>query len=330
MSLDEDLRAVAAQQYRLVSRRQARALGARTSGLRSRVRHADWEEPTPRVLRLIGAPAGIRQDLMLAVLDAGPGAVVSHRTAAALWRLPGFVFATLEVSRPRSRSRHPCQAATAHHPRRLGHHHLTERYGIPVTTLARTVFDVAGGIHPGRLDRLLDTVVARSPSVLVALRAVHEELAEHGRRGSAALGAALATRPDGYVATASGLEARFARILGEAGEPPLDRQVDVGGHEWVGRVDFVDRAGRILVEVDSDLHHSSALDRAHDRRRDEALLAAGWAEVVRVTEDEVWRRPEAAVARIRAARRRSRPLLVAGIDPDASVSATRTATGAGT
>jgi len=83
----------------------------------------------------------------------------------------------------------------------------------------------------------------------------------------------------------------------------LDRQVDVGGHDWVGRVDFVDREARLLFEIDSARFHSSMLDRANDQQRDEALLASGWRAVVRISEDQVWYRPQEAVTAVRRARR---------------------------
>ena len=56
------------------------------------------------------------------------------------------------------------------------------------------------------------------------------------------MGALLLKRPVGYRPPESGLEARFMQILADAGEPPLERQVDLGGHDWIGRVDFLDRA----------------------------------------------------------------------------------------
>ncbi|HEX2701508.1 MAG TPA: hypothetical protein VHM89_15010, partial [Acidimicrobiales bacterium] len=143
MPLDDDLRRLAGVQYSVVSREQARGLGATTTALRNRLAGPDWDAPTGRVMRLTGSSHSIRQALMTAVLDAGPGTVVSHGSAAALWRLPGFAFGDVEVSRQ---------------------------------------------------------------------------------------------------APASGLEARFARLLAEAGGAPLEAQVDVGGHEWVGRVDFLDRS----------------------------------------------------------------------------------------
>lgn len=113
----------------------------------------------------------------------------------------------------------------------------------------------------------------------------------------------LAEHPLDSIPPASGLEARFERILRVAGEPPLERQVDVGGHEWIGRVDFADRALGLLVEVDSATYHSGELDRDRDVLRDSALSAAGWRLVLRIPEEEVWRRPWRALALVQAARR---------------------------
>jgi very-short-patch-repair endonuclease len=137
------------------------------------------------------------------------------------------------------------------------------------------------------------------------LAVLHEALAElggRGRGGTSAMRQILAARPVGTRVPASGLEARFESILRNAGLPAFDRQVDVGGHEWIGRVDFCDRRLGLLVEVDSDLHHSSTLDVGADRVRDEALVAAGWRRVLRVRQTDVWNRPWLVVDDVRAAR----------------------------
>ena len=267
---------------------------------------------------------------MIGALDAGPGAVVSHRSAAALWHLPGFGFGQVEVSLARGRAAPRPTWARLHRPTVLAPSHVTQRHGLPVTTLARTLLDLAGDLHPARLALLVDRVTAKSPAILAALHGVLVDLGVNGRPGVSALRAVLEDRPVGYVAPASGLEARFERVLAAAGEPPLERQVDLGGHEWVGRVDFLDRALRVVVEVDSDLHHTSLLDRVHDRSRDERLRGAGWHTVVRVTEEEVWRRPERAVQKVRDARARARAtLLGAKCGAGGSISAAESAGGAG-
>ena len=277
-------------------------LGASAAAVAHRLAGPDWDAPTPRVLRLVGAPQTSLQQLMIAALDTnGP---VSHRAGAYLWRLPGFSVSPLEVSRRQDIGRRSSSVAVVHRVRYLPDSHITERRGIPVTTLPRTLFDLAGSIHPGRLERLVETVIGKSPSVLTALHHLLDELGASGRDGVAAMRAILATRPEGYVATESGLEARFARILADAGERPLERQVDLGGHEWIGRVDFLDRLLGIIFEIDSDLHHSTEMDKAQDRRRDEALLAAGFNEIVRMGESVVWYQPAQTLWRVQDARRR--------------------------
>ena len=314
MALDDDLRNLAEQQHALVTRRQARDLGASSAAIAHRLAGSDWDAPTSRVLRLAGAPRSSHQRLMIASLDTG--GAVSVRSGAYLWELPGFDFGPMTVSRQKDRGRLPSEIAVVHRVRYLPESHITERHAIPVTTLPRTLFDLAATIHPGRLDRLVETVIGKSPSVLVGLHHMLDDLGASGRDGVSAMRAVLARRPIGYVPTESGLEARFARILAEAGEPPLERQVDLGGHEWIGRVDFLDRLLGIIFEVDSDAHHSTQMDIAQDRRRDNALLAAGFNEVVRIKESIVWRQPGETLYRVQDARRRwSRALgipLVAG------------------
>ncbi|MDP9387809.1 MAG: hypothetical protein M3Q48_07730, partial [Actinomycetota bacterium] len=115
MGLDDDLRTLAERQHGAVSRGQARHLGATASAVRVRIEGPDWEAATPRVLRLVGAPRTPLLRLMVAVLDAGQGAVVSHASAAALWGLPGFGYGGVHLSRQQGRSgRRPLGGARLH------------------------------------------------------------------------------------------------------------------------------------------------------------------------------------------------------------------------
>lgn len=239
---------------------------------------------------------------MAAVLDHGHGAVVSHWAAAALWRLPGFSFGRADVTRVRARSGRAGHLGRLHQVRLLAEAHVTTRRAIPVTTLPRTLFDLAAKLHQARMERLMDTVLAKAPGLLVVLHLLLEEIGKRGRPGTALMRAILEDRPPGYIPAESGLESRFAWLLAEAGEPALARQVDVGGQDWLGRVDFVDRSVGLVVEVDSTVHHSSRLDRLHDAARDACLLEAGWRRVLRITDDQVWRRPDEAVRLVRHAR----------------------------
>lgn len=297
--IDEALRQLAGRQHALVSRGQARALGVRRDVLARRLRSGQWEPVGPRVLRLVGANATFAQRCMAAVLDAGPGAAVCRHAAAHLWGLPGFGAGDIDVSRPRLGSNRPSARATLHEPRYLPGHHLTVLDGVPVTTVGRTVFDLAGCSHPQRAERALDNALTRKLVALETMRGVAIELLEHGRTGSALVRRLLEERGAGYIPPASGLEARFLAVLVEAGIELPAKQVDLGAEAWIGRVDFVDRRRRVAYEVDSDLHHTSKLDREADARRDAALRAAGYT-VLRISEHDLRDRPGTVVAAVRA------------------------------
>ena len=295
MKLDDALRKLAERQHGVVGVAQAHGLGASRAELRRRRASPDWDAPTPRVLRLTGSPKTYRQRCMIGVLDAGPGACLSHRAAAALWRLPGFPPGPVEVSRVRGTTRRP----GSHEVRLLPEGHRCIVHCVPVTTVARTIVDLASVLNPGRTERALDNALARGLTTVVAVREVAAELCARGRRGSALMRRLLDERADGYVAPESGLEARFLSIVRAAGLPEPLRQRDLGGQEWVGRVDFLYPDKRLVVEIDSDLHHSTLLDETADARRDGALREAGY-RVVRIGEQLVWHRPQEVVRRLLA------------------------------
>jgi hypothetical protein len=184
-------------------------------------------------------------------------------------------------------------------------HHCTTVEGIPVTTVARTLFDLAGSLHPGRTERALDNALTRHLLTLEAMRETTVELREHGRSGSSLMWRLLRERGAGYVPPASGLEARFLTVLKQAGIEAPAGQVDLGGALWVGRVDHVFRRWRIVAEIDSELHHSSKLDRASDTRRDAALRVAGF-DVLRFTDEQVREHRGDVVASVRAAIERAK------------------------
>ena len=297
---DAVLRELAERQHGVVGRAQARAAGASREALRNRVAAGSWVALTPRVLRLAGRPPSFAQRCMVAALDAGQGAVISHTTAACLWELPGFGPGPVHVSRLRAMSGRPTAVATLHQPRYLPANHLTVSDGIPVTSVARTLFDLSGCLHPLRSERALDNALSRKLVGLEVMRAVAIELLEHGRSGSALMRQLLSDRGAGYIPPASGLEARALALLVEAGLELPDRQVDVGGECWVGRVDYLFRSCPLVLEIDSDRHHTSKLDAEADARRDEALRAAGY-RILRITEHQLWNRPHEVVALVRAA-----------------------------
>lgn len=294
------LRALVEKQHGVVTGSQARRLGATWKVMQQAVATGSYERLTGRVLRLAGSVRTPHQRFVAAVLDAGPGAVLSHEAAAQLWELPGFRAGVPVVSRPRGGTRRVSPLAVIRQTCHLPRHHVTELFGVPVTTVARTLFDLAGRLHAGRLERAIDNAIARRLVVPAAIRSVVDEMAAHGRRGSTVMRQLMAVRPESYIPPTTGLEQRYLSILRRAGVPLPVLQKNLGGDEWAGRVDFVFDWLRLVMEIDSHLHHWSKLDRENDAARDERLRAAGL-EVVHVDEDLVWHRPEEALAATLAA-----------------------------
>ncbi len=271
------------------------------------VERGEVERIRELVLRLRGAPPTLQQRAMVAVLDAGPGAVISHDSAAALWAIPGFAPEPWQVLRPRRKKDPHPYLAQIHEARRLPEHHVVRLDGIPVTSPVRTIFDLAnlGRIHPGRIERALDTAFAKGLVGPRAMQAMLDDLGGRGRRGIALLRCLAETRGPGYRPPESGLEHRVQMILAKAGITGFERQVVVGNEvEPIGRADFVHLTAGVVLEVDSSRFHGALLDQEADRRRDQRLSRNGW-RVVRVTEFDVWHRPDRVVQKVLDALRRA-------------------------
>ena len=102
------------------------------------------------------------------------------------------------------------------------------------------------------------------------------ECARQGRPGITTLRALLAKRGEGYVPTESELERLVLAVLDAAGLPAPERQVVLGGNERLaGRVDFLYRAARLVIEADGR-QHGGWLAKVEDERRDAILRAAGY------------------------------------------------------
>jgi very-short-patch-repair endonuclease len=163
-------------------------------------------------------------------------------------------------------------------------------------------------LPPARTERAVDNALAKSPALLGALHRTLPELAARGRRGITVMRALLDARPRGYIAPASGLEARAIRILADAGIATRP-QVDLGGDDWIGRVDLLVVGTSVVIEVDSARYHTSLLDRERDARRDLELATAGL-RVVRLAEEDVWHAPDRAIDQVQTVlREESRSML---------------------
>lgn len=233
---------------------------------------------------------------MVLVLESGPDAAASHRSAAALLGVPGFSRSGHpEVTTPRPR-RHRTTGGVVHRWRPFPDHHLTVVEGIATTRPARTLVDLAGVLHPARTERAVDNCLSAGILTLADLHSTFIELAGRGRKGIALMRRLLDERGPGYVAPASELEARFLALVRDAGLPEPERQLDVGDHQrWAGRVDVAYPVHGLVIELDSRRYHDAKVDLEDDQVRDQGLMAGGW-RVIRIRWKQLTERPDEVVS----------------------------------
>ena len=140
---DGAIAAVAATQYGVFSRAQARGVGLSDRQLRYRIERGRIERLTRHTFRIVGAAESWRQRLMAACLAAGDGAAVSHRSAAALHRYDGFPPGLVEITVGQGRRDFHLAGVIVHSSSCWADEDITVVDGIPVTTPERTLVTLA-------------------------------------------------------------------------------------------------------------------------------------------------------------------------------------------
>jgi hypothetical protein len=236
---------------------------------------------------------------MAASLHAGPGAAVSHRAAAALWRLEGIGTGTVEITT----SRLIRAAAIVSHGSPLSRRHVAWIGPIPVTDPARTLLDLGAVVPPGIVERALDDALRRDLTTLDRLWRRLRAEAERGRSGVGVLRQVLEARDPSSVPPESELEARLGRLIIASGLPAPVAQHEIRvGTRLLGRVDFAWPDAMVAVEADGYRFHGGRPAWQRDLARRNRITVRGW-RMIHVTWDDVTRRPETVTAALRAALR---------------------------
>ena len=264
-SADAVIAGLAAGQHGVVSRRQLLAVGISSRQIERRVRgrrlHIVY-----RGVYAVGhgavSPMGV---WMAAVLAAGEGAALSHWSAATLWRMRQGRGPRSHVTSPRRRRK--LRTITFHHTK-LRADEVTEEQGIPTTTPARTLLDLAPLLPSPVLARMVEAAPYGNLSAL---------LDRYPRRAGVAKLRQVVATPQPM--TRSDLEATLVEAMREAGLPQPEVNVVIEGYE----VDFLWREHRVIAELDSYVTHGSRLAFERDRQRDRRLAVAGW-RIVRLTD----------------------------------------------
>jgi very-short-patch-repair endonuclease len=297
---------LALKQYGLATTAQLSRLGITRRQLVDLSRAGQVARVRFRVYRLCGVPPSWEMSALAAVLAAGEGAVLSHRSAAVLW---GLLDRHAETG--------PLEATAPHQGRLSGvtvHRHRltpaerTRRAGIPVTTPERTLLDLAESIRDSReLGRLCDEALRRH---LVTVNQLHAAVRTHagpGRRPLAPMHAVLAERVPGYDAGANDWEQRMDRLWDRLGLPAAERQHRVRVGRRTYRLDRAIVELKIAIEWNGLDPHAFRTQLHNDSQRRAELTAAGW----RVLDFTTRSRPETICRAVEAAVTERRRLLVA-------------------
>lgn len=253
-------------QHGVVARRQLLELGLTARQIERRIAsgrlYRVW-----RGVYAVGRPQlGRLGRWMAAALACGPGAVLSHGSAAALWgfgaELPGLV----EISLPPGRSSQ-LPGVRAHRRAALEPSDATTHEGIPVTSPTRTLIDEATQLPPRRLERAVNEADKLDRVRADVLYASLEDYG--GQPGVASLRALL--DPLAFRLSDSELERSFRPIARAAGLPTPETKAWVNGYE----VDFFWPELGIVVETDGLRYHRTASQQKRGLERDQAHLAAG-------------------------------------------------------
>jgi very-short-patch-repair endonuclease len=234
---------------------------------------------------------------MAALLACGAGAVLSDFSAAVICELLAPIkTAPCEVTvPPGKRSMHP---KIRIHVRMLSKDEFTTQHGLRVTTVPRTLLDLAATAPLRSFERALAQALRSGATKTEELSALVARYPR--RRGTARLQRALGGTGPAY--TRSPAEDRLLALTRKARLREPEANVRVAGHE----VDFFWRAERLVLEIDGFAFHSSAEKFESDRSRDADLAAAG-ARVMRATWRQLAEQPEALLVRLAQALARAEP-----------------------
>jgi very-short-patch-repair endonuclease len=230
---------------------------------------------------------------MVAVLGCGPGAMLSHGSAAALWGI-GREWREIEVAVRSASPRRRDRVRVRRRPT-LAERDAVEHEGVPVTGVVQTLVDLAATSKPRRVERAVNEADRLN---LIDPPTLRRELEAHRcEPGVRPLRALLDRRT--FRLTRDELERRFLPLAKQAGLPLPLTQHWVNGFE----VDFYWPQLALVVETDGLRYHRTPAQQARDRLRDQAHTAAGMTQL-RFTHEQVYYEPGHVLSVLRPTARR--------------------------
>jgi very-short-patch-repair endonuclease len=232
-------------------------------GIKRRLRSGRLHPSPWRGVYAVGRPELTRLGRwMAAVLACGPGATLSHSSAAALDGIAPERLGEIEISVLANRQ--PGRDGIRIH--RRASMQTTTRNGIPLTSPTQTLLDLATRLGPRHLESAVNNADNRD---LVDPERLRNEIEALGGPGVRPLRRLLDEAT--FTLTDTELERYFLPIARRAGLPKPLTQQHLNGH----RVDFYFPALKLVVETDGLRYHRTPTQQVRDRKRDQAHMRAG-------------------------------------------------------
>jgi len=284
--IDKAIAALARKQHGYVKRCQLLELGLTARAIEYRIEVGQLIPVYAGVYAVGHVPLGQEARAHAAVLACGDGALLSHHSGAALWKYEKHWPAQFEVIARCDRRR---QGILVHRSSTLTRRDITRERGVPVTSPARTVFDMTPRLKTDeKLRRFVnDARLTRT----FHLGDLAELLARHPRHPSTKRLMPFVEAPAGM--TRSELEDMFVDFARRYGLP----QPTINKRRGRREPDFLFPEEGVIVEIDSWQFHGDRGSFERDRDRDADHLAAGIV-TVRVTEERLTGSPEREAARL--------------------------------
>jgi very-short-patch-repair endonuclease len=270
--LDLRVAALAGRQHGVVGRWQLHDLGLSEKMIKTRIAHGGLNRLHRGVYAVGHRAVTVESGWMAAVLAHGPEAVLSHRSAGQLWGLHPRSGIAPEVTCPGSKK---TKRGIVTHRGSLRSDEVVRMRGMPVTSVPRTMLDLAGTLkRPREVERAWNEMEARGYTDQLS---VPDLLKRHpGRKGSLLL-ARLADRKTLPVGiTRNDFEEAFLALIDRHGlpRPRMNAHVALRGRFY--EIDCFWEDERVALELDGGATHMTKKAFEDDRERDRILTAEGY------------------------------------------------------
>lgn len=287
-----------AAHHGVFTRAEALRFGVTKSQLAGMVRREEVTAMYPRTFRIESSPATWHARLRGAALSVD--GVASHRAAGVLWGIDGFAPTFPEVTIPESR----CVSlpnVKVHRTRQYDRVDETERHGVAVTGIGRTVLDLAAVVGAHKLNLVLDSVIRQRLVEWPDLYLVLVRHSRQGRTGCGRLRKVLDVRYGESAIPDSTWNRNVGTLLGDAGlpDPVFEHEISAGG-QLIARVDLAYPWLKVAIELDSVRWHHNIESFRRDPRRKNKLTLLGWT-VLTFTWSDFVDTPDALVGAVRQA-----------------------------